>query len=450
MDAKELSVGIVDIGDVYDEVVKEVLNHQGIIFKEICNETENREIFPCIVLSRKTAEGLKSAKKHCENEDSIVIVDEEIPLGVVLNAFAGGFKGSQNDLLYPLINQLEVKLLEGIKEKYRLLDLPFVTKWFWPSFSRACCVMTHDIDWLYYSPWHHAVIRNNSILQLLKLAYQSIFHKRNYGNNIPELVSKEKRRKLRSSFFFLVNYGVFHNEFLRILELLEEGDFEIGLHGSYSSYKNADLLKKEKDEMEKLTKKEVKSIRQHELKFLVPFTWRHQEKAGFAYDLSFSNNHKLGFRGGISFPYHPFDCIKERMFSILEIPTSFMDWTVLSWPWDKLLSITSKLEEIVETFNGCLVMNFHNTYQNEETFSKMTRLFSFVLDYVKKRNYWVTTANECHSWWLEREKAMIDIAIYKDLIKGKTSTFPIPLVVEKPNHQKICSILKESTFSINL
>jgi len=292
-------------------------------------------------------------------------------------------------------------------------------------------------------------MRNKSILQLIKLAYQSLIHKRNYGNNIPEIILKEKKRNVRSSFFLLTEYN-HQKEFFEVLKLLKAENFEIGLHGSYSSFKNVDLLKSEKDKLEEYANIEVKGVRQHELNFLTPLTWRYQEKAGFTHDLSFSYNDKLGFRSGICFPYHPIDVSEDKRLSILEIPTSFMDWTILSKSYDELLEIVTKLEEIIEEFNGCLVMNFHNTYQNRETFPRMERLYSSVLDYVKERSYWVTTANNCCSWWLERENTVIDAVMKKDLIKGRTSTYPFPIIIEKRDDQRICINLQEASFSINL
>jgi len=450
MEVKQLSIGLVCSGGIYDEVIKEVLNHQGILFKEIQKRPDNYEKFPCIILPHYVDEDYELARKHSEDEDNIIIAEREIPLNAILNALGGKFESSSTDLIYPIINQYEIEFLKKIKEKHRALDLPLMRKWFWPGFSKACCIMTHDIDWLYYSPWHFAVMRNKSVPQLIKLAYQSLIHKRNYGNNIPEIILKEKQRNIRSSFYFLTKCRVYQQEFFKILERLKKENFEIGLHGSLSSYKNFNLLKNEKDELEEYAKVKVKGIRQHELKFLTPLTWKYQEEAAFAYDLTFYYNDKIGFRSGICFPYHPINVSENKKFSILEIPTSFMDWTVLSKSYDELFEIVAKLEEIVENLNGCLVMNFHNCYQNRETFPQMERLYSDILDYVKEMNYWVTTANDCWSWWLKRETTVIDAVIKEDLIKGRTSTYPFPLVIEKSGDQRTYLELQEANFKINL
>ena len=56
---------------------------------------------------------------------------------------------------------------------------------------------------------------------------------------------------------------------------------EIGLHGSYNSYNNYELLMNEKDRLETFIGMEVKSIRQHYLNFHRLITPTIQEESGF-------------------------------------------------------------------------------------------------------------------------------------------------------------------------
>jgi len=453
--ANQLNLGLICSKDIYEEVVKEVLNHQGILFKEIRDIHSDYEKFPCVILPRYTDEKYTMAMKYCEDEDNLIIAEKEIPLNFILNALGGKSPGSSTpstDLLQPIINQHEIEFLTKIREKYYAQGLPLVRKWFWPNFFNACCIMTHDVDWLYYSPWHFAAIRNKSFPQLLKLAYNSLIHRRNYGNNIPEIITREKHEEIRSSFFFLIKYEGYHTEFLDVLKALRKEGFEIGLHGSGSSYKDAGLLKREKMKLGEYANAEIEGIRQHRLKFLIPFTWEYQEEAGFIYDTTLSYNNKFGFRSGICFPYHPINILKGRRFSILEILPAFMDWTVLfkKMSYNESIEIITKLEQVVEKFNGCLMMNFHNTYQNEETFPEICKLYSETLKDVKKRGYWVTTAKECCLWWLKREKTNIDLTLEDNIIKGKTSTYPLPIIIENTFGQKMKVNLQKARFKISL
>ena len=288
------------------------------------------------------------------------------------------------------------------------------------------------------------------LIHRIKLRSSSFFYPKHYLYNIPEIISKEKQRNVRSTFFFLANYELHQQEFLNTLEILRKEKNEIGLHGSFSSYKNLDLLKKEKGKLEKYVKAKVKGVRQHELNFLIPLTWEYQEKVGFAYDLTFSYNTRIGFRSGSCFPYHPIDIVKSKKFSLLEIPTSFMDWTVLSKTYDELLKILAKLEQVVEKYNGCLVMNFHNTYLNEETFPNMEKFYTHVLDDLKERNYWLTTAHECHAWWTKRENMRVDATIQDNVIKGKTSDHPLPVIIENSDDEKRYANIQSAEFEIRI
>jgi hypothetical protein len=136
----------------------------------------------------------------------------------------------------------------------------------------------------------------------------------------------------------------------------------------------------------------------------VPSTWELESSAGLDYDATFSYNRFFGFRGETCFPYHPFG---ERRLPLLELPTSFMDWTALNrglrgGSVEKILDV---IMEGVELYHGLLVVNFHNTYLNRETFPDVLGLYEGLIERVSSRGYWTTTAESCSSWWKRREAA---------------------------------------------
>lgn len=447
-----LNVGLVCDDSIYAEVLKEILNHQGILYKEIRKNSKTREKFSCIILARCTDENYELALRYCEAKNAILIVEKEIPLKFILLAFEGKIERSQNDLLYPIVNFYETILLEKIREVHYAFGLPFVRKWFWPNFYDVCCVITHDIDWLHYSPWHWAILRGKSILQLIRLAYQSIVRRRNFGNNVSEIISRETRKNIRSSFFFLHKYKeINQREFLGNFKELQEHGFGIGLHGYYS-HDDLVRLKEQKATLEKYVKTEVKGIRQHELNFLTPLTWKYEEEAGFTHDLTFSYNKKFGFRSGICLPYHPINILENRRFSIIEMPTPFMDWTVLHkrMNYEEAKRMFAMIRKNVEKFNGLLVTCFHNTYLNKETFPEINKLYSSILADLSQRNYWITTANECYKWWLQRENTEVGLALKGEFISGRTTACPIPLIVENAKGEKKYVEIQDEKFRVNV
>jgi len=138
------------------------------------------------------------------------------------------------------------------------------------------------------------------------------------------------------------------------------------------------------------------------------------ESAGFEYDMTYGDNQGLGFRAGVCHPYHPLKP-DGSLYSFLEIPTSYMDWTSLhaGMSSDDIVRVISKLKASVETLSGCLCVNFHNTYVDRELFPQVERAYSFLISECKSAGFWITTAKECASWWRRREKADLD-AWYED------------------------------------
>lgn len=443
MNSKSIRLEIGLIGNNYFnlQIVTELLNHQGIIFKEISESGLDRK-FPCIIISDNDSKDYELAKKHCLDTNNIIIASEHLPMDKVFLALAGVLHELyiENRLMTPVINQYELKLLEKIRSCYDKLSLPFVRKWFWPSFKEACFVMTHDVDLLV----HHLLAPPQRKLNLRYIKYRwqnykdpSIF----YGSNIPEILSDEKKHGVKSTFYFLPNYDSSDQKSLttltgitreKLLEEIRAADCEIGLHGSMWSFQSNKTLENEKSILENSSQTKIKGIRQHFLNFLVPHTWRYQEKAGFEYDTTFSYNDAYGFRSGICFPYHAFDILTKKKFNLLELPMSFMDATSSfnKLSGDEILETLTKLRNTVERYNGVLVHNFHSGINNKETYPDHERAYIDSLDYMGKRNnYWIATAGECATWWRKREDAKIEIEYTHESIKYCTST-KLPMTIE--------------------
>jgi hypothetical protein len=443
----KLNVAFIPNGTIYDEVVKEIMLHQGIPFVQLGN-TEDVEKYFCIITPEKINE--INNISHI-NEKRLIIVKEVIPLNEVLSGFSGNLDFfEENTLKLPLLNDYEKKVLNEIKHRYFSADLPLIRKWFWPNYSKACAVLTHDVDWLYYSPFHKIVFKNKSLVDFGKLIIGSIFKRENFGNNLSQIVKMENDLNFKSTFMFKTKYPEDKDFQKKVLEV-KESDCEIGLHAARKSHKDPMILEEEKKLMEETIKTKIYGIRHHHLKFNVPKTWRYEEKLGFEYDASFSYNECLGFRGRVCYPYHPFDEAQKEKFRILELPTSFMDWTVLShgFGFENSLKRIYELMEVIENNNGCLVVNFHNTYINKKTFPTISKLYLKLLNEIKRRGYWVAKAKECHEWWIRRENVKIQIILEGGKLKMKSSLREFPILIESPKGRSKFLNLNESDLTIN-
>jgi hypothetical protein len=91
-----------------------------------------------------------------------------------------------------------------------------------------------------------------------------------------------------------------------VIRRLDEGGWEVGLHGSHESYRDRDMLTAEKGRLERVLGHAVTGVRQHYLNLDRPRTWEHQRAVGLEYDATPGSSHRVGFTDGYE-PLRPFD-----------------------------------------------------------------------------------------------------------------------------------------------
>jgi hypothetical protein len=87
---------------------------------------------------------------------------------------------------------------------------------------------------------------------------------------------------------------------------LRDDGWEVGLHGSYESYRDPDRLAREKRRVEEMVDDSVVGGRQHYLNLDVPATWRYHRDIGLRYDATPGSSAEVGFHHGYR-PVRPFD-----------------------------------------------------------------------------------------------------------------------------------------------
>jgi hypothetical protein len=101
-------------------------------------------------------------------------------------------------------------------------------------------------------------------------------------------------------------YSVSDPDIVDVIHRLDSGGWEVGLHGSYESYREPQRLRAEKGELEAVLGEEVLGGRQHYLNLEVPETWERQAGVGLRYDASLGSAETYGFDHGYA-PFRPFD-----------------------------------------------------------------------------------------------------------------------------------------------
>ena len=329
-------------------------------------------------------------------------------------------------LALPIADLLEDLLLELLLLLSRRANLPLVRKPFWPPRYRFAVCLTHDVDevrksyqWLTW-PLRHARAGDFAYLkhQLLSLAEK--LRGREPFWTFERIMEVERRLGVRSTFYFLQEsgkvrllspetwklyarrYKLEDGKLARVIRELSEDGWEVGLHGSYYSFRNEELLRREKARLEAVLGKKVAGIRQHHGNLSIPLTWELQERAGFAYDTSLLPRGEAGFRWGTCFPFSPrFD---GKALGLIEIPTIFMDTPYFMKGPAEAERRCMRLLHAVKRRGGVLNLLFHHTVFNPREFPGWAELYQRLIQRARSMGAWITTAGEVAEWWRRRRE----------------------------------------------
>jgi len=234
--------------------------------------------------------------------------------------------------------------------------------------------------------------------------------------NFEIIMDIERKFGVKSTFFFLdesgkINifkpetwklysgrYNIKNPEVVKIIKKLDLEGWEIGLHGSYNSYKDKKLLKIEKDKLEKILGKRVHGVRQHYGNLEVPETWKLQDELGFEYDSTLGITDYDVFEDNKYLPFHPLDSL------FLEIPLTIMEHRLFSGDknTEEVWEECKKIIEAAEEKNGVLTILWHNRVFKEEEFPGRREIYERIIELCKAKNAWITTAYEIANWWNSR------------------------------------------------
>ncbi|HHS98085.1 MAG TPA: hypothetical protein ENK08_09370 [Chloroflexi bacterium] len=144
----------------------------------------------------------------------------------------------------------------------------------------------------------------------------------------------------------------------RLIERLRQRGFEIGLHAGYYTLNDPARLRDEKARLDAVLGTDKYGGRQHYLRFRVPGTWRDGERVGLTYDATMGYADHEGFRCGTCHPFHPFDCLQNRVLNIVERPLIVMDATLKGYRRmspaegkERILSLARRCRQVEGVFS---------------------------------------------------------------------------------------------------
>ena len=160
--------------------------------------------------------------------------------------------------------------------------------------------------------------------------------------------------------FFNIN----EPEVKKIMAQAKEKGYRIGLHPSYNSMNNVNIIQKEYQALVGIAKEDIDLSRQHYLRFDPSVTSKVLESAGIKSDSSLGYRDLIGFRCGTGFPYHLYDFENEKAFGCVEVPLIVMDVAGMrECGWDSSLWIKLISEFLSENSHYTnITFNFHNSF----------------------------------------------------------------------------------------
>ena len=276
----------------------------------------------------------------------------------------------------------------------------------WPEDKKFALCLTHDVDRVDKSWWHCAYYfaKTGNPYHL-----KSIFTKKKERPywNFERIITIEQKHGVRSTFFFLNEtkkleilksetyklnlgrYALNDPKIIEIIKLLDGSGWEIGVHGSYDSCNNKELLTQEKRELEKILGRPVVGIRQHYLRLEIPETWKIQQEIGFKYDASFGFRDRVEFRDGKLLPFRPIGG------EFVVIPLAIMDSPLFNSSAD-IKDAWLKCEKMInlaEKTGAVLTILWHNNRFNDHEYPGQTRVYEKIIEESKKRNAWIGTCS---------------------------------------------------------
>ncbi|WP_121823398.1 polysaccharide deacetylase family protein [Halostella salina] len=164
-----------------------------------------------------------------------------------------------------------------------------------------------------------------------------------------------------------------------------DGDgWEVGLHGSYGSYRDPERLRHEKAVLEDVLGHPVVGGRQHYLNLDVPDTWRHHTEAGLRYDASLGSASEYGFRHGYD-PVRPFDD------EFVVFPLTAME-VALPDPgrsFDRAFDACEDLLFEAAANDAVMTVLWHPRFFNEDEFPGYCRLYRRLIERAQELSGWV-------------------------------------------------------------
>ena len=298
----------------------------------------------------------------------------------------------KNNFLHrPIVNEY-VEILYHILKSFGLDQIRKVRKY--------TTLATHDVDRPFL--WNSTLGKIRSIgasllirrnKEEIKLRAQNIVTGTDPFDTFDLLMDMSESIGEKAYFFFMAGgetefdnfYQLGEQAVIDLIKRIKERNHCIGIHPSYNTYNNTEMLSSEIDALKMATGMEVTASRQHYLRFDTSSTWNNLEDADVRWDSTMGYPDEAGFRSGVCYTYPLYDIYNRKQLNLLEKPLIVMDATLLRYEKlqiEQALSRVENLQKEVHRYQGEFVFLWHNSSFNsqewigfDEVYKSMYRQF---------------------------------------------------------------------------
>ncbi|MBX3423902.1 MAG: hypothetical protein KF752_20280 [Pirellulaceae bacterium] len=292
----------------------------------------------------------------------------------------------------------------------------------WPDGQRFALFLSHDIDQIYDREMWRILADGNHVRRMitqgeggnvalaLRRMARCIVWPRRTGEDFRVLLDIEAQYRFRSTYYVLHDpywkrngprYGLDSAGLRGIIEQIKSANCEIGVHGGYYRYNNADAYRESRLAISDKFDVPVTGIRNHLLRFSYPETWRAQAAAGFSYDSTYGPYRQIGVADGHYFPFQPVDPATGHSMNLTVLPLSVMDVNLFSHlrltGQQALEAAWKAIVPIIER-GGLVSLLWHNNYFHEPEYADWQWVYHQLLDRCAQHQPWCATGAEIDSW----------------------------------------------------
>lgn len=247
-------------------------------------------------------------------------------------------------------------------------------------------IPTYDID-MAWSYFNKGLVRNTAglVRSIIKLDWKALIDRlgvllvfEDDPFDVYEwLDSLHEQHALQPIYFFLVaaKPGKYDknispkSKYFQLLISKLSVMYAAGIHPSWQSGDNPELLQQELEYLQKIAGKKIKNSRHHYIRMSLPETYRQLLHAEINKDFSMGYGSINGFRASYCMPFPWYDLSTEQQTDLTVYPFCYMEANSL---FEQKISPEEALSEIeqycavTKQFNGIFITIFHNHLLTEE------------------------------------------------------------------------------------